>query len=90
MPDTPAYAPDLLDLQVESLRAQDALEQLPATASDEDRQAARDRAGAAAVALYGHPGHLASREGGKWKQLREAARKVIAEEGGGEGPSQEA
>jgi hypothetical protein len=82
MPDTPAYAPDLLDLQVQSLRAQDALHQLPATASDEERQAARDRAGAAAVALYGHPGHLASQAGGKWAGLREAARKVIAEEDG--------
>lgn len=82
MPDTPTYAQSLLDAQVESLRAQHALRGLPATASDADRHAARERAARAAVALYGHPEQRASQADGKWKLLREAAHKTIDEEDG--------
>lgn len=85
MPDTPAYDPTLIAAQVESLRAQHALNQLPATATEEEREAARDRARVAAVKLFAHPGQRASQADGKWKLLREAARAVIAEEDGAAG-----
>lgn len=83
MPDAPAFAPDLLQLQVAVLRAQharhnaaDGPHEVFAAAMEDERQAV--------LALHRHPGKLAGQAGGKWNELVEAARRVIAEDAGGE------
>jgi hypothetical protein len=64
MPDAPAFAPDLLALQVAVLRAQQA-RHAAAQGPDDVYDAAVETERQAVLALYRHPGKIASQQGGR-------------------------